>query len=142
MHYFDFEDRTAGRDTPPLLQVDATWPLPPDPQFNPLRGRALVEIYNMPEFMAGQVPPLLPPPGRTRVLYTYVSGVPADAGHVYPATADGQPVFMLTKSSPQDTQFRRALCSFEPWRLTFHSHLELADFILLRTMHLGEPEAQ
>ena len=94
--------------------------------------------------MASRTPPLSPPIGRPLVVYTFISGRPADParGFVYPSTADGQPVFLLTKASPGADRYSRAWCGFEPDLLTFRSHLALADYVLLRQFRIGAPRVQ
>jgi hypothetical protein len=138
-HEFDLVDRVGLWGAPPVLTVEAsTWAIPPDVVINPVQGRPGVEIYNMASWVARQIPVLDPPAWRTVALYGYVSGVPVDsvAGPVYPSTADGQPVFLLTRAVP-NAPYSRAWCSFEPYLLTFDSHLRLADFVLLRHFGLG-----
>jgi hypothetical protein len=128
----------TARPEAPALQVDpVSWAVPSG-QPDGLMGRPNIEIYNMPEAMAQQVPPLMPPPDLVQVLYLYVSGVPRDemAGVVYPQTADGQPVFILARSDAGDAFFSRALCGFRPHLLTPDSHLQLAQHVLLREMGL------
>lgn len=126
-----------------LVPDPATWPQPNDPGSNPLLGRPFVEIYNMPAFLASQVPPLQPDPSLWLPLYTYESGVPADPAHgvVYPRTADGQPAIIVRKNRPTDPYYSRALCGFEPNRLRFESHLALADDILLQQFKVGLPDS-
>jgi hypothetical protein len=126
--------RTEVPGVPPL-EVDASsWDQPAG------QGRPNIEIFNMPPFMAAQRPPLLGT--RSLALYTYVSGRPEDSanGFAYPQTADHQPAFVLGKRSPQDTHYSRALCGFEPYLLTFDSHLRLAEYVLVHEMGLGQPQ--
>jgi hypothetical protein len=110
----------------PVLRVSAAWPQ------GGTDGRTNVEIYNMPGALATQAPPLVPPPWTGVVLYTYVSGLTADPerGFVYPATADGQPAFILAKASPSDPHFARAFCGFEVYLREHESHLRLVEFVL------------
>ena len=101
-------------------------------------GRNNLEIYDMPGALASAQPPLLPPPGKSRVLYTYVSNVPEDSlQHIlYPETADKQPMFPVTKSAPDDPYYNLALCGFEPYYLDSISHAQLARHVLLEEMGL------
>jgi hypothetical protein len=118
----------------PVLEVDAArWDQPAG------HGRPNIEIYNMPSFMASQHPPLLGT--LSLALYTYVSRSPEDPARsfTYPKTADHQPALVLRKRSIQDTHYSRAICGFEPYLLTFRSHLDLADYILVHEMGLGQP---
>jgi hypothetical protein len=126
---------------PAFLSGDASWSQPPL-AFNPFQSRVNVEIYNMPTYCALQTPPLSPPVERILPLYLYVSPTAADPQRrvLYPQTADGQPAFILAKRNKLSTEYSRAYCGFEPWRLTFTSHLELAKFVLLRHMRLGLPD--
>lgn len=98
----------------------------------------------MPIAMAAQIPPLVPPEGRSLVPYTYVSGVPEDpdAGILYPATADGQPVFLLTRHDLGDTHYARAFCGFEPYLLTLASHQALVEYVLLQRLSLADVSQQ
>ena len=73
-------------------------------------------------------------------LYSYVSGRPTSPTLGYPETADGQPVFLLTRALQSDAYYSRAWCSFEPYVLKLQSHVALADFVLLRHFRLGLPE--
>ncbi len=122
----------------PLLQISAAWPQP-EIQPRNLTGRPNVEIYNMPIGMSQALPPLVPRLERTVPVYEYVSGVRADpaSGVVYPLTADGQPVFLLTRRHAADKRFARAICGFDPYDLTADSHLRLAHFVLVRHFGLG-----
>ncbi|UCE02737.1 MAG: hypothetical protein JSW67_00580 [Candidatus Latescibacterota bacterium] len=132
-HALELRDQVGAWGAPPLV-TGARWGFRTgDP------GRANVEIYNMPNAMANELPPLLPPQGISTALYTYVSGTPADGstGLVYPRTADAQPVFILAKNSPLDPFFTRAFCGFEPHLLLSFSHEQLVDFILVRHFRLG-----
>jgi hypothetical protein len=141
-HTFDLVDQVGLWGGPAVLEADqATWPLPPA-SINPARGRTNIEIYNMPQFMASQQPPLRPPVNRWVALYyfTSVTRENPDAGLVYPATADGQPSVILRRARDTDAYYSRALCGFELWRLRTASHIALADFILLRHFRLGIPE--
>ena len=106
-----------------------------------LKNNPDVEIFNMPNLLAAQVPPLSPPSWRVLVLYTYRSGVREDPsrGLVYPLTADRQPVVLVAKRAPDDSHYSRAIAGFEPWRLTFESHVRLAETILLHHFGLGAP---
>ena len=140
-HAFALLDRSGPGGAPAWLAPNpATWPLPPF-EVNPLRTRSDVEIFNMPRFLASQSPPLAPPSWRVLVLYTYRSGVREDPsrGLVYPLTADRQPVVLVAKRAPDDVHYSRAIAGFEPWRLTFESHVRLAETILLHHFGLGAP---
>jgi hypothetical protein len=133
-------DQVGLWGAPPVLTTGTNWAIPASSSSNPWGGRPNIEIYNMPTFMSGRQPPLQPPSWRSVVLYTYVSGVPADTtrGFVYPQTADGQPALVLTRAEASEApSFSRAWCGFEPYLLTLQSHLLLADYVLLRKMHLG-----
>jgi len=126
---------------PSVLTTDSIWAQPSDPGLNPLRSRPNVEIYNDPIMLATprNSTPLQPPPGLWLPLYLYQSGVPAnpETGVQWPLTADGTPAVILRKNQVTDPYYSRALCGFEVWRLSFDSHLALADVILLQSMHLG-----
>jgi hypothetical protein len=119
--------------------------LDPDPlrwASHPNGGRHSVEIYNMPVFLASQLPPLQPDPQVWLPVYEYVSVTPANpgAGLVYPLTADGQPAILLRKTRATDTQYSRAMCGFELWRLSVGSHLALAQWVLRDQFQLGQPD--
>lgn len=118
----------------PLLIPGAGWEWIPGGS-----GRSGVEIYNMPNAMAAQRPPLHVDPRRTLALYTYVSGVRADsdAGTVYPLTADGQPTIILSKRFANDPIYSRALTGFEPHFLFQFSHQGLVEFVVVRHFRLG-----
>lgn len=138
-HTFEIEDRSGAAGAPARLEVDPVrWPSPP-PEVNPYGGRVNVEIFDMPPFLAAQVPPLAPPAWRILPLYAYESARREDPqrGYVYPLTADGQGSVLLTRRAPEDPHFSRALCGFEVWRLRFDSHLQLAEYILVRQFGLG-----
>ncbi len=116
----------------PALQLHSSW------GQGGTGGRSNIEIYDMPGALASQMAPLRPPPGKTRVLYTYVSHVPEDSSqHItYPVTADKQPMFLVTKAAPDDPYSNRALCGFEPYYLDSISHARLARHVLLEEMGL------
>ncbi len=138
-HAHDFELREQfGVWGAPLLQTSSGWAQPAS-QPGGLRGRPNVEIYNVPIGLANAQPPLTPDLSRTVPVYEYVSGVPfdPDAGMVYPLTADGAPVFLLTRRSRAEVLFSRAICGFDPYNLTADSHLRLARFVLVRHFGLG-----
>ena len=126
---------------PRILTTDSNWPLPADPGLNPLRTRPNVEIYNDPIMLANprNSTPLQPPAGLWIPLYLYQSGRRAnpETGVQWPRTADGAPAVILRKNRVTDPYYSRALCGFEVWRLSFDSHLALADVILLQHMRLG-----
>ncbi len=115
----------------PALQVSSMW------SQAGTGGRTNTEIYNMPQALAAQFPPLEPSEDRTRVLYTYVSGLPEAEGVTYPQTADRQPMLVVTKTSLDDAHSSTAFCGFELHLLDADSHLELARHVLLREMGLG-----
>jgi hypothetical protein len=132
----------VGANAPLRLQPErAHWAQPADTLLNPAGGRASIEIYNMPAFLAAQVPPLVPDPRVWLAAYLCTSATPADPanGRVYPQTADGQPAVLLRKASPAAVDYSRALCGFEVWRLQLASHIALADWILLQQFRLGAP---
>ncbi len=140
-HDFVLSDQRGRWGAPPVLVPDASWPSPPL-AVNPLGGRVNVEIYNMPSFLVLQTPPLSPPEARVVPLYYFTSPTAADpaTGTLWPATADEQPAFLLARASTVSPYYSRAYCGFEPWRLSFASHLALAEFVLLRHMRLGLPD--
>lgn len=131
-----FRRAAADLPGPVTLRADSRWPAPADVLLNPLRCRPGVEIYNMPPWIATRTPPLRPPGDLVRVLYVYSGGVPPPAASGYPAVADGQPAVLLRRTVPGGP-FTRAYCGFEPWRLTFDSHLGLADAIIRRSFLVG-----
>jgi hypothetical protein len=142
-HTFDLFDAVGTWGAPLRLEPDwPVWAQPADPLLNPAGGRPGVEIYNMPAFLATQMPPLLPDPRVWTAPYAYTSATPADpgAGVVYPVTADGMPAVLLRRATPVDRDYSRAMCGFEVWRLRRRSHLALADYVLLRHFRLGQPE--
>ena len=114
----------------PELGLSSTW------SQGGTGGRSNIEIYDMPQALATQVPPLVPPAGKTRVVYIYVSGVLEADGFTYPETADRQPVLVVTKTALDDTYPSMALCGFEPYLLEYSSHVDLARHVLLREMGL------
>jgi hypothetical protein len=139
-HFVRLVDQAGLWGAPPILLTGSGWASPGSATANPWLGRPNVEIYNMPSFMTSRQPPLSPPPWRSIVLYTYISPVPADTmrGVLYPQTADGQPVVLLSRRDPTEAPyFSRAWCGFEPYVLSLYSHVGLADYILLRKMGLG-----
>lgn len=103
-------------------------------------GRTNVEIYNMPNALLTETPPLNPLPGISLPLYCYVSGLPENpqTGFFYPETADNQPALLLAKGAPSELYFTRAFCGFEPYVLESLSHERLAQFILVRHFRLGQ----
>ena len=137
-HRYEIEDRIGLWGAPAFLYPEVTWPQPPF-SVNPYRSRVNVEIYNMPTYLTQQTPVLSPPVERVLALYEFASATPTDGtrGILYPRTADGQPAIILAKRSTADSDYSRAYCGFEPWRLSFASHRQLAAFILLRHMRLG-----
>jgi hypothetical protein len=90
----------------------------------------------------GVSPPLRPPSARVLTLYEYasISRADHDRAYLYPATADEQPAIILAKSSIYASQYSRAYCGFEPWRLRLESHLKLAKFVLLHHLRVGSNE--
>ena len=122
----------------PFLRVGANWA--PDP---PNTGRPNVQIYNMPGALGSQQPRLVPRPGISTPLYTFISNVKQNSstGTFYPLTADKQPVAILAKGSPSDLFFSRAFCGFEPEALNPLSHKELARFIVVRHFRTGIGDA-
>jgi hypothetical protein len=140
-HTFSLVDQVGLWGGPAQLMPDTNqWPLPPI-TVNPLGGRSKIEIYNMPNFMAIQQPPLDPPSDIWVPLYTFKSLTPQDLNVtppvLYPGTADLQPSVILRRAQRFDPYYSRALCGFEPWRLQVASHVALADFIMLRHFRLG-----
>jgi hypothetical protein len=131
VHRFEIVDQVGLWGVPPLVVDYSRWSQGSTP------GRQNIELYNMPQFMANQEPPLSD--GRTLPVYTYVSGHPADPSHgyFYPQTADGQPVVILTKNMPSDPDYTRAWCGFEPILLKLESHERLAELLLVRHFHIG-----
>jgi hypothetical protein len=130
-HEFELRDR-VGYWGAPVLVTGATWGFRLGEP-----GRPNIEIYNMPSALATQHPALVPPPGITTVLYTYVSGVSTSSGITYPQTADGEAVCVLGKTTPASTTYSTAICGFEPHLLVPTSHAQLAEFILVRHFGLG-----
>jgi hypothetical protein len=128
-HVYDLQDQVGLWGAPATLE--------PDPPLWGQNGRHSVEIYNMPTFMISETPQLSPDPRIWEALYTYVSPTPQTADRLYPATADGQPAFIIRKATANDQFFSRAYCGFEVWRLRPASRLAIADFILLRHFRLG-----
>ena len=116
----------------PTLQLGSNW------SQAGTGGRTNIEIYDMPGALASLMPPLRPPPGKTKVLYTYLSHVPEDSlqNIYYPLTADKQPMFVVTKTVPNDLYYNLALCGFEPYYLDSISHVQLARHVLLQEMGL------
>jgi hypothetical protein len=106
------------------------------PPWIGMGGRPNVEIYDMPLALPAQVPPLVPPGGKTRVLYTYVSGMPESEGITYPETADHQPMFVVTKTALDDVHPSLALSGYELFLLETDSHMDLARHVLLSEMGL------
>jgi hypothetical protein len=131
-HEFVVLDR-CGLWGAPVLQTGPGWSL------GGVGGRPNVEIYNMPFGMMGEIPRLSPNRARTVPVYEYVSGVPEDqeSGLFYPETADGQPVFLLTRRSTSEPRFSRAICGFDPYLLSQQSHERLTHFVLVRHFGLG-----
>jgi hypothetical protein len=132
-HSVTLVDQAAATGGPAVLEGDAAlWPsiVFCDPRSCP--GRYDVEIFNMPDFLAIQAPPLAPPTWRVGSAYTYVSLTPLDPAHgiVYPLTADGQPSVVMARGEAASAHYSRVVCGFEPWRLTARSHLRLAEYIL------------
>ena len=58
----------------PTLETGGAWPQPKEQ--GGLVGRPNIEIYNMPNAMATEQPPLVPREGISVPVYVYVSGVP------------------------------------------------------------------
>ncbi len=102
-------------------------------------ARANVEIYNMPRAMITQRDPLVPLPGISFTLYSYVSGLPQNevTGFGYPDTADRQPVFVMAKSWPGEARYSRAMSGFEIFALTTESHVDLARYVLIHHFGVG-----
>ncbi|MFQ5600607.1 MAG: hypothetical protein ACE5G2_08635, partial [Candidatus Krumholzibacteriia bacterium] len=134
-HVFELVDQ-LGLWGAPALSTSGSWNVPGT------TGRNMIGIFNMPNAMAQQTPPLLPLDGISVVLYTYM-GKPEDreAGFFYPETADKQPTFILAKGSIRDRFYSRAFCGFEPYLLSSISHKRLLEFILVRHFRLGQPVA-
>jgi hypothetical protein len=124
--------RPAQPDAP-VLVPGPNWTVGPNRPAVPN-----VEVYNMPAALSVQIPPLRPPPWRSLVAYSYISGVPEDAanGITFPLTADGQPVVILTKRRSTDALYTRAACGFDVMLLTEQSHMDLAEYILLEKFGL------
>ncbi len=102
-------------------------------------GRPNVEIYNMPNALAGENPPLVPLPGISLNLYCYVAQLREnpDTGFFYPETSDNQPALILAKGAPSEAYYSRAFCGFEPNLLEELSHNRLVQFIVVRHFRLG-----
>ncbi len=130
--HFCYGLRAAGPGVPEL-QVSAAW------SQGGTGGRVNVEICDMPLALADQHPPLVPPDGKTRVLYTYVSGVPESESITYPETADHQPMFVVTKTALDDMHHSLALCGFEPYLLESNSHVDLARHVLAEMGLVPDP---
>jgi len=131
VHEFALQDR-VGFWGAPVLSTGEGWGFRAGEP-----GRPNVEIYNMPSAMATQHPALAPVPGLSTVLYTYRSAVPSGPGVVYPQTADGEPVCVLTRTSPSAPFYAAAVCGFEPHLLLPVSHRQLVEFIVVRHFRLG-----
>ncbi len=130
-HTFVVHDQVGNWGAPPL-SVSLAWPQAGT------GGRTNIEIYNMPGAMRNESPPLIPLPGISVVLYSYLSlGKPEDP-LFYPDTADNQPMFVLAKSTPADARFTRAFCGFEIYALEAVSHRQLAEYLLVRHFGLGQ----
>jgi hypothetical protein len=131
VHEFEVHDR-VGTWGAPALVTGTTWGFRSGEP-----GRPNIEIYNMPAALATQHPALVPLPGISTVLYTYVSDVSTSTGVTYPQTADGEAVCVLGKSTPSAPTYSTAICGFEPHLLVFPSHAQLAAFLLVRHFGLG-----
>ena len=131
-HTYTLVDR-VGHWGAPRLQVSGAWPQAGT------GGRTNVEIYNMPNGLASESPPLVSSPGISVSLYGYVSGFPENPaqGFFYPQTADNQPVFVMAKGHPTASHFSRAFCGFEVYLLDPLSHKALAEYVLMRHFQLG-----
>ena len=102
-------------------------------------GRPNIEIYNMPNALAEQSPPLVPLPGISLGVYCYVAQLreDPDTNFFYPQTSDNQPALVLAKGLPSDAYYTRAFCGFEPALLEELSHNRLLQFIVVRHFRLG-----
>ncbi len=131
-HTFVLVDR-VGHWGAPSLRVSSAW------SQAGTGARTNIEIYNMPNALANQNPPLVPLDGISVPLYGYVSGLPErpDDGFFYPETADNQPVFVMAKVHPTSPHFSRAFCGFEVYLLEALSHKALAEYVLVRHFRLG-----
>ncbi|UCE01519.1 MAG: hypothetical protein JSW67_09515 [Candidatus Latescibacterota bacterium] len=136
-HTFDIFDADGVWGAPPLT-TGAGWPQP-STQPGGLRGRPNIEIYNMPNAMLLEQPPLTPDPRVVVPLYLYISGEPQKDSFQYPQTADNQPALLLARGNAVDPTFSRAFCGFEPFLLEEINHKLLAQFILVRHFRLGQP---
>ncbi len=134
-HLFEIVDAVGVYGAPPL-RPGSDWAQHPSP-----RGRTNIEIYNMPNAMAGQQPPLTPLPGISTAPYLYVSGPSVredpERNFSYPLTADRQPALVLARGAPFEPFYTRAFCGFEPYLLTRGSHRDLTQYILVRHFRLG-----
>ncbi len=128
-HTFTLSDQ-RGLWGAPTLGLAGDWPQPPS-----TTGRTNIEIYNMPNAMANQSPPLIPRFGISTAPYVYISTSLRDKQ--YPETAQGQPVLILAKSAPQARFYTRAFCGFEPYLLSQQAHQRLTEYIIVRHFRLG-----
>jgi len=131
-HSFDIVDQ-VGLWGAPTLRVGSQWGLAGT------GGRPNVEIYNMPNALAGETPPLVPLPGISLGVYCYVAQLREDpaTNYFYPQTSDNQPGVVLAKGLPSDAYYSRAFCGFEPSLLEELSHNRLLQFIVVRHFRLG-----
>ena len=100
-------------------------------------GRTNIEIYNMPNAMRNESPPVNPLPGISLPLYCYVAQLREGGTVFYPDTSDNQPAFILARGSLVETHFSRAYCGFDPPLLELSSHERLVHFVLVRHFRLG-----
>jgi hypothetical protein len=131
-HAFDVVDQ-LGQWGAPVLVPSSAW------GQVPAGGRTNIEIYNMPVALLSQKLPLVPLPGISLSLYSYVAQLKEDPNvpRFYPDTSDNQPAFILARNTAFDPYFSRAFCGFDPALLEQLSHEQLAQFVLVRHFRLG-----